>query len=182
VTKSARAKRSVRSVHTERSTAARPERLQAHGGRFIEHLARIVEGEGLPRIAGRLLGTLMLLDAAVAQEHLARRLRVSRASISTNGRLLESLELLERVSRPGDRRDYLQISGDPCSALLTLGLRLLQNMRGAIREMRLAPLSQGSRARARLKRMEGFYDVAVDRVAAVLEQWQRARHHGRRSS
>lgn len=69
--------------------------------RFIEQLGRLAEGEGLPRIAGRMLGSLMLNAESCSLEQLAVQLNVSRASISTNGRLLEGLGLIQRVTVPG---------------------------------------------------------------------------------
>lgn len=146
-----------------------------HIDRFIEQLGRLAEGEGLPRTAGRMMGVLMICGAPMDINELATRLQVSRASISTNSRLLQSLAIANLVMRPGDRRDYLQISGDPCSSLLMLGLRRMESMRGAIRQMRLAMNgAQFGAPRARLKRMERFYDLAITQGQTVLATWRDA--------
>jgi DNA-binding transcriptional regulator GbsR (MarR family) len=146
----------------------------AHGQEFIERLGRLAEGEGLPRIAGRMMGLLMISGGPLSIDELADQLKVSRASISTNGRLLESLAIAARTTKAGDRRDYLQIGADPSSSLLSLGLRRLRDMRHAVREMRVAASS--SRAaqptRARLARMERFYDLAIEGAESVLSSWK----------
>ncbi len=143
--------------------------------RFIEQFGRLAEGEGLPRIAGRMMGLLMVNAGPMSIDALASQLRVSRASISTNGKLLRSMRIAERFTEPGDRRDYLQLSGDPCSALLSLGVRRLRTMRDAVREMRRAFRGRQSRTRERLRETEKCYDAAVDRVESLLSRWGRAR-------
>ena len=78
------------------------------------------------------------------------------------------------MTKAGDRRDYLQIGADPSSSLLALGLRRLQDMRHAVREMRVAATQ--SRAdqstRDRLTRMERFYDLAIEGAESVLASWK----------
>jgi len=142
--------------------------------RFIEQFGRLAEAEGLPRIAGRMMGLLMVTDGPMSIDALASQLKVSRASISTNGRLLRSLRIAERFTEPGDRRDYLQLSGDPCSALLALGVRRLRTMRDAVREMRLAFRGRQGRTRERLQDTEKCYDAAVARVESLLSSWGHA--------
>lgn len=108
-----------------------------HVERFIEQLGTLAEGEGLPRTAGRMMGLLIMSGAPLGIDQLALSLKVSRASVSTNSRLLQSLGIAQLVREPGNRRDYLQISGCPSSSLLTIGLRRMESMRVAIQEMGL---------------------------------------------
>ncbi len=143
--------------------------------RFVEQTGRLAEGEGLPRIAGRMMALLMVSGRQMGIDEIATELRVSRASVSTNGQLLRQLNIAEHVTLPGDRRDYLQISGDPCSALLNLGLRRLRTMRDAVRELKRALQGGGPIVRARLNQTERCYDAAVSRVESLLGSWRRGR-------
>ncbi|HEU4626750.1 MAG TPA: MarR family transcriptional regulator [Steroidobacteraceae bacterium] len=147
------------------------------GREFIERLGRLAEGEGLPRTAGRMMGLLMIHDADLSIDDIAEQLRVSRASVSTNGRLLESLDIAARVTRPGDRRDYLRIAAEPCTSLLSLGVRRLRDMQRAVREMREAVPGARAPVRNRLERIERFYGLAIGRAESVLEDWQKGRTH-----
>ena len=70
------------------------------------------EADGLPRIAGRIFGYLLLNPGECSLEDLSSALGVSRASVSNDARRLAQMGLLERRSRPGDRRDYYSISPD----------------------------------------------------------------------
>ena len=50
---------------------------------FIERLGLATQAEGLPRIAGRLMAVLLLLDRACTLEELTRRLGVSHGSVDS---------------------------------------------------------------------------------------------------
>ncbi len=66
------------------------------------------EEDGLPRIAGRIFALALLTEGALSLDEIATRLGVSKASVSTDTRLLERMGFIERVSLPGDRKDYYQ--------------------------------------------------------------------------
>jgi len=143
-----------------------------HVDQFIEQLGRLAEGEGLSRTAGRMMALLIVAGRPLEIDDFARRLKVSRASVSTNGRVLQSLKIAERVSQSGSRRDYLRISGDPSRALLTLGLQRMRSMHLAISEIRLALRGKQSEATvARLRRMAKLYDAAIAQMEGVLRKW-----------
>jgi DNA-binding transcriptional regulator GbsR (MarR family) len=77
---------------------------------FIERAGMLWENDGLPRIAGRIFALTLLSNEARSLDEIASLLGVSKASVSNDTRLLERLGFIERVSRPGDRRDYYQSS------------------------------------------------------------------------
>jgi len=80
---------------------------QAH---FIEEVGLMFEFVGLPRMAGRIFGWLLISEPVQqSSSHLAEILQASKGSISTTTRLLIQIGLIERVGLPGDRRDYFQI-------------------------------------------------------------------------
>ena len=79
---------------------------------FVELMGRHLEEEGMPRIAGRLMGALFLNEEEASLDDLAEQLQVSKASVSSNARLLEHWGIAERVTLPGDRRDFYRLSRD----------------------------------------------------------------------
>src|SRR5262245_12635735 len=79
---------------------------------FVEQIAVILEAEGLPRVCGRLFALLIVSSEPVSLDDLADLLGVSKASVSINARTMEERGKIERVGRPGDRRDYYQIADD----------------------------------------------------------------------
>lgn len=77
---------------------------------FIERTGLLWEKDRLPRIAGRIFGLTLISPGPCSLDEIAKALGVSRASISNDARLLEGLGFLERVSLPGDRKVYFQIT------------------------------------------------------------------------
>ncbi len=69
-------------------SVAKIPRLTPELSRFIEGMGMYFENQGIPRIGGRMLGLLMIAHRPLSAEDLARILKVSRASLSTNFRSL----------------------------------------------------------------------------------------------
>lgn len=68
------------------------------------------ERVGFPRMSGRIFGWLLISQPPQQSTgELAEVLQASKGSISTMTRLLIQIGLIERVSLPGERRDYFQI-------------------------------------------------------------------------
>ncbi|MES2523966.1 MAG: MarR family transcriptional regulator [Gemmatimonadota bacterium] len=86
--------------------------MDARKEQFVERMGLMSEDDGLPRIAGRIFGYLLLTPGECALDELAAELNVSRASISNDARRLTAMGLIERRGRPGDRRDYYRIAPD----------------------------------------------------------------------
>ena len=142
--------------------------LHAAEERFIEAMGLAHEEDRLPRIAGRLVGLLILSPDPVRFDHLAERLRVSRASISTNTRLLENMGVIQRVTRPGDRRDYFQINEEP-GLLLRIADRYRSRQASAEQMKQALPPNAGSEVVfERLERLIRFYAILADSLQYVL--------------
>src|SRR5688500_16176061 len=105
---------------------------------FVERMGRLLEEDGMPRIGGRMFGYLMGHEGPFWPDELAERLQVSKASISTNARLLEQLGMLERISAPGDRRDFYQMGSEPWERILEVGRRKWEAMRMLLTETEAA--------------------------------------------
>ncbi|MFZ0533868.1 MAG: MarR family transcriptional regulator [Anaerolineales bacterium] len=74
---------------------------------FIEDIGLYFEQMGLPRMAGRILGALLISDPpSQSITDLGIRLHASKSSISIMARLLMERGLIERVASPMPRRDY----------------------------------------------------------------------------
>ena len=101
---------------------------------FIELVGRIVQAEGLPRNAGRLMGLLIYEGVPISFGDLATQLQVSRGSVSSGSRLLEEFGLIRRVSKPGERQDYFQLEDDPYVNLLNRARVRAQRAKEAVQK------------------------------------------------
>ena len=126
--------------------------------RFVEQMGFAAEKDRLPRIAGWMLATLLMEEGSLSLDDVAKRLKVSRASISTNARLLQALGVIERVVEPGSRRDHYQIAAEPGRELLKSTARLLRERSEMIAETRRA-LDGKPIVKKRLADLEKFYRV-----------------------
>jgi DNA-binding transcriptional regulator GbsR (MarR family) len=131
---------------------------------FIERVGRFFEGDAAPRTSGRLLGLLLLEPAELSIDDIAERLRVSRASVSTNARHLETLGIVERVSRLGDRRDFYHIAPDVEHTLLRHRMNRLAAVELLLEAGTATPAARDERVRGRLSvlaRMHGCAAAAL---------------------
>ena len=81
-------------------------RLESEQLAFIEQLGFYYENYGIPKIGGRILGYILMKDGPVSAEQITGDLTISRASVSTNLRLLLNFGLLEKTLADSTRTDY----------------------------------------------------------------------------
>lgn len=143
---------------------------------YIEEIGLALEAQGLPRMAGRVLGALLVADPPEqSAEELAATLRASRGSISTMTRLLEGPGIIERIARPGERKVYYRNRPDAwynatqnrlgaMSGMRTLAARGLELLTGASPDVRLG-----------LADMHEFYAFWEHEIPVILRDWQAQR-------
>jgi DNA-binding MarR family transcriptional regulator len=139
---------------------------------FVESMGLYFEQFQLPRIGGRMLALLNIADHPLSLDDMAQRLGVSRASISTNVRLLVAAGMAEQVSLPGDRRDYYHVTASTWEHALIVnldGIIALQR----IAERALAQLAPGAddAAREHLVEMIDFCVFTTEDLRATLARW-----------
>lgn len=136
---------------------------------FIEKTGLITQAEGLPRIAGRVLGLLIFDGDAVSFGDLATRLQVSRGSISSAMRLLEERGLVKRLAKPGDRQDYFQLAPKPYVTMLE-GIRKRSKATRDEIAQTIDALPPGTDAIARLQEFAAFYASTDAAIGLAIDQ------------
>lgn len=130
---------------------------------FVERLGLIWESQGLPRIAGRVVGYLTLQAEPLSLDAIAKALGVSKASVSNDARYLARLGLVELVTRRGDRRDYYIIAPDMPRRMTEQKLAEIERLHDALVA---ATDAQGVDPAAR-ERIQAFGDFQQRVVAAI---------------
>ena len=141
--------------------------------RFTDRLAVLFERDGQPPIAGRIFGLLLLSEEALSLDELAEILGVSKASASTNARLLAQFGVAEQVRRPGSRRDYYHIVPDLFERSMAQRLASWQRFTEAIGEGRRTLPLASAEVRDRLERYESAFRFMADAIGRALVQWHR---------
>jgi hypothetical protein len=140
---------------------------------FVEDVGIFFEQSGLPRMAGRILGWLLICDTPQQPtSELVKALKASNGSISTTTRLLIKIGLIERFSMPGIRHDYFRIKPGVWHHLIkesqvqTTAMRqLAERGLGLLKEK--PPLN-----RQRLEEMRDVYTFFEREFPALLERWE----------
>lgn len=138
--------------------------------RLIEQMGLQWETEGKPRIAGRLFALMLLEDRDFTLEELADRLQVSRGSMSTNTRLLETDGVIERVARSGDRRIYYRLTPNPYLVLIETHLKRIERTRDVVSQARKELAAETKQEHTRLAEIERFHDFAITAITTLLRQ------------
>jgi DNA-binding transcriptional regulator GbsR (MarR family) len=112
---------------------------------FIEGMGRRFEEEGVPRIAGRMFGLMMVNEEPCSLDEMAEVLQVSKGSVSSNARLLEQWGVAERTTRPGDRRDYYQLADDMPVRMLERQIAQMEAMLAYLRRGQVLALHEDAR-------------------------------------
>jgi DNA-binding transcriptional regulator GbsR (MarR family) len=150
------------------------DRATAH---FIETMGLALESDGLPRIAGRIFGLLLVSEEARSLDDLAAELQVSKASVSTNARLLEQRGVLEQVGRPADRRDYYQVPRDLFSHTMAQRLARWQRFHEAVTSARTNLPIQSPEVLKRLEEYGEAYAHMSRVIRDALARWQASRRN-----
>lgn len=146
---------------------------------FIEQMGVYAQSDGLPRIAGRMLGFFIMQSGTHSFSEIAEQLKVSRGSVSTNARILESFGAIERTSRPGDRQDYFRLADDPYARMLEGSLMRIQRIE-RLASKTLDRLPKTARdARTRLDELLSFYGIAGKSTRDVISEWSKRKGKGR---
>ncbi len=135
-----------------------PGQHQSEENVFVEEFGLFFQQRGLPRMAGRILGWLLISEPPYQSTgELAQPLLASRGSISTATRLLIQAGLIERISLAGQRRDYFQIKPGAWDQMLEGSLHDLIAVRLLLAERGLK-LLEGKPLHLR-RRLEEMLDV-----------------------
>lgn len=140
---------------------------------FIERVALFFEDEGFSRIAGRIFGRLLLSAEPLSLDGLAEELAVSKASVSTETRILEHRGLLERVGRPGDRKVYYQVGADLPIRTMELRLDRIRRFQLLMHEAPTQPGPTARVVRSRLREIESAYELVHQAVERAVTEWRR---------
>jgi len=147
---------------------------------FIEDAGICYEEMGLPRMAGRIFGWLLVCEPPhQCAEDLASVVGASKGSISSMTRLLVQFGLIERMGLPGKRGIYYRVKPGAWSEHLRARLSHL----GAVRELAERGLEllkrRNPKSRQRLKELRDFHAFLEREIPALLDHYDREHSHSR---
>ena len=141
--------------------------------RYVEDFGLFFERFGLSRMLGRVLGVLLVRPPERSAEELAGMLAASRGSISQATRGLVRMGLVQRLTKPGERRDYFRVRRGTWMELTRQQVAATTALR-EIAEKGLDLLdSDDPGAKRGLQEMRDFYAFWENELPAALERWEK---------
>jgi DNA-binding transcriptional regulator GbsR (MarR family) len=138
--------------------------------RFMESMGMYFESFGIPRIGGRILGLLLIAHEPLSAERIASILKVSRASISTNFRILLTSGLAEKVTFPGDRTTYFVFPASGLEKTLQVEIQGIDMLKRLIQQG-MDALPAGDLAYSRMQEMFQWADFLKELYQKALVDW-----------
>lgn len=148
---------------------------------FIEEVGVVFEQTGLPRMAGRIFGWLLISDPPYqSSAELAEVLMASKGSISTMTRFLIQMGLIERFVIPGVRHDHFHLRPDALRRTIRHGLEDEIRMFLQLSEKGLALMKDESSIRRQwLEEMHDRYTFLEQEFPALMERYEHKRRRGK---
>ena len=135
---------------------------------FVEEVGLCFEQAGYPRMAGRVVGLLLISEEPqLSLSEIATRLAASRGSISMTARLLLQYGQVEHVPVPGERRDYFRLTEGAWASVVKRRMAVIENMR-EVAERGLNLVGSNDTARARLQEMRDFFAFCESEWPALV--------------
>ena len=140
---------------------------------FVEEVGILFEQTGMPRMAGRILGWLIISDPPhQTTSELSEVLMASKGSISTMTRLLIRIGLIERISLPGQRRDHFRIKPGAWHQLLKDSLAQTTAFRQLMERGLVLLEDKSILTRQWLEEMRDMYAFFEQEFPILLERWE----------
>jgi DNA-binding transcriptional regulator GbsR (MarR family) len=141
---------------------------------FIEKFCIIAEQDGFPRIAGRIMGFLLLNEGPYTLDELAERLQISKTSASTNARLLEQHGVIVRVVKAGNRRDFYRLAEHHWERMFDVVRKRMGRFQTVLDETINALPSEETYGRKRLREAQRFHAFMLDKLNEHIDEWRSA--------
>jgi DNA-binding transcriptional regulator GbsR (MarR family) len=134
---------------------------------WVERVASFfAEHYGLPPITGRIVGWLMICDPPEqSPAEIAAAIGASRASLTTNMRLLIASGLVHRLTRAGGRTTYYRIDEDMWEQVIRRRIAAMMSF-GRITQDAIDMLGRDSPQAARIRAAHDFFEWMAKRLAA----------------
>ncbi len=138
---------------------------------FIEDIGLYFEQVGLPRMAGRILGALLISDTpAQSITDLVQKLHASKSSISIMARLLVERGLIERVASPVPRRDYYRFKPGGWSTYMRQWLGLMSGLHQITERGLMLMADKPDELKQRLQEAHDLFSSIEQEFPAILEK------------
>jgi DNA-binding transcriptional regulator GbsR (MarR family) len=139
---------------------------------FVEDFALVLERMGLVRMTGRAAGWLLVCDPPEQTfGQIGAALQASKGSISSALKTLVTMRWVDKISKPGDRRDYYSIRPGVLPELTRQQSGMYTDLTDmTARGLALYEAPNGPDA-ARVREMHDFFVWMGKELPALIDRW-----------
>jgi DNA-binding transcriptional regulator GbsR (MarR family) len=140
-----------------------------------EQAAALLTAAGMARMPARVMMALVgSPDEGYTAAELGERLGVSAAAVSGAVRYLVSMRLIQRVSRPGDRRDRYDLVDDAWSGMITANAPMYAALAAAMDAI-ADENADAPQSVARARDVADFLRYLAERMPRLADEWRAER-------
>ena len=139
---------------------------------FPDSLGELFEASGFPRLAGRVLGELLLAEPPyLSTTQLCERIGTSNSHLSSAIAMLEVGRMIDRFGVMGTRQHHYRLRED---AFVVASHQVAEPSRALAAAAARAcdEVPEGSRAHAQLTRMREFYEFMARRYPELVAEFE----------
>jgi DNA-binding transcriptional regulator GbsR (MarR family) len=149
---------------------------------FSEDVGITFEKWGLPRMAGRIWGWLLVCDPPhQTAGDLVNILGASKGSVSTMTRMLEQNGFVERFGLPGDRATYYRVVEDMEEKLIESKLASIRILREMVRGGLDILAKEPPQRRIRLEKVHDLWSFLEKELPVMMMRFRIEQEHKERS-
>lgn len=143
---------------------------------FIEDISLYFEQMGLPRMAGRVLGVLLISDPPQQSlNDLCEVLQASKSALSTTTRLLTEMSLIERVPSSKPREVAFEFKPGGWVTFMRMRLALMASLHHIAERGLELLMDESPDLRARLQEAHDMFSLIEEQLPALLQRIERER-------
>lgn len=136
---------------------------------FIEDIGLFFEQMGMPRMAGRILGFLLISDPeAQSITEVTQALKASKSAVSMMARLLVENGLIERAASPVPRRDYYRFKPGGWVLYMRQWLGLMAELHKIAERGLLLMADKPEALKERLLEAHDLFSMMEERLPSLL--------------
>lgn len=145
------------------------------GAEAAERAAAMLTAAGMPRMPARVMMALVgSPDEGYSAAELAERLGISAAAVSGAVRYLQTLRIVHRISRAGDRRDRYDLIDDGWHTVVSASTPLYGMLADFIDTV-ADENTEAPKTVERAREMSAFFRFLEARMPKLLEEWDDVR-------
>lgn len=140
--------------------------------RFVEDFGQALTDAGVPRMPARVFAAVLASPSGSLTAHdLTEILRISPAAVSGAVRYLAQVDLVQRLRRPGERRDHFVVRTDNWYEMVSNQDKRYRDLLGTLSDG-IDAVGRDTPAGERLQETYEFFAYLADEMPRLVERWR----------